>query len=142
MPSPKQPSREEVDLRARATLMLTAFEHAEPGPWVTEFHDILERTRGITRLRALLREFRSMAAGLPAAGRTELACALEAQFGPDPEFECDRRVVAQVRTRGRIRSEREYRAVQGYADAIAADQDAQEEYLALGALLDAYMAAP
>jgi hypothetical protein len=133
---------EEAELRERAMMIVAAVERAEPGPLVAQIREIVERARGVTGLRAVLRELRGMEPGLPAGARAELRHALKAQFGPDPELERDREVAAKVRQRGRIRSEREYRVVQGYADAIAAHPDAQEELLVLGALLDAYMAAP
>jgi hypothetical protein len=44
-----------------------------------------------------------------------------------------------VQKRGRIRSEREYRIVQAYLDSHLGD-DAED--IALGALLDEFMAAP
>jgi hypothetical protein len=83
-----------------------------------------------------------MQAGLSAAGRAELDRTLRKRFGPDTQHGKDAAVVARVRRRGRILSEREYRIVQAHADAVFTDRSSEAEYLALGALLDAFMAAP
>jgi hypothetical protein len=138
---PKPTPADESELRERAALILEAFERAEPDLDVAQLRTIVSRARGATALRGVLRELRGMQAGLPASARAGLRRAMAERFGPDPDWERDRQVVEKVRERGRVTSEREYRVVQGYADAIAGDVDAQDEILALGALLDAYMAA-
>jgi hypothetical protein len=133
-------------LHGRCTLMLDAFARAEPDAGILAglraAVDRAAASRSLSGMRAVLRELRGMEAGLPTGARRELARDLAARFGPDPAAERDAAVVARARARGRIRSEREYRAVCAYADAIAGDPAAQDEFLALGALLDGYMAAP
>lgn len=133
-------------LHGRCTLMLDAFVRAEPdASGFAALRATVEQVaagRSLSGMRAVLRELRSMQAGLPLDTRRELARDLAARFGADPAAERDAAVVARVRAQGRIRSEREYRAVCAYADAIAGDPAAQDEFLALGALLDGYMAAP
>ena len=93
-------------------------------------------------MRAMLRELRGMQAALPLSPQRALTHELRTRFGPDPQAAADRIVVERARARGRIRSEREYRIVCAYADAIAGDPAAAPEHSALGALLDGYMAAP
>ena len=107
-----------------------------------ELRQVLDRTRGIRGLRAILRELRGMGSGLGPAARQELDQALRDRFGPDGSEEPDLEIVAEIQRRGRIRSEAEYRVVQAHADAIAADPAREAEFLALGTLLDGYMAAP
>ena len=109
---------------------------------LAQLRHVLEGTSSIRDLRALLRDFRGMRAGLSAGGRRALDQVLEQRFGPDTDEARAAAVVEGVRKRGRIRSEREYRIVQAYADSIGADPAAQAEFVALGALLDAYSAAP
>jgi hypothetical protein len=132
-------------LHGHCTLMLDAFARAEPNAGgfaaLRATVDRVAAGRSVPGMRAVLRELRGMQAGLPLGTQCELARDLTAHFGPDAVAERDTVVVTQVRARGRIRSEREYRVVCAYADAIAGDPDAQDEYLALGALLDGYMAA-
>jgi hypothetical protein len=71
--------------------------------------------------------------------RQQLEHDLEQRFGPDAAALRDRQVVAAVKKRGRISSEREYRIVQAYLDTHPSDDSGG---LALGALLDAFMVAP
>jgi hypothetical protein len=133
-------------LHARCTLMLDAFARAEPdASGIAGLRATVDRvaaSRSLSGMRAVLRELRGMQAGLPLGTQRELARDLAAHFGPDVVAERDAALVARVRARGRIRSEREYRVVCAYADAVAGDPDAQDELLALGALLDGYMGAP
>jgi len=133
-------------LHDRCTFMLDAFARAEPDAGgfagIRETVDRSAASRSLSEMRAVLRELRGMQAGLPLQAQRDLERDLAARFGPDSVAERDAAVVARVRGRGRIRSEREYRAVHAHADAIAGDPDAEAELLALGALLDAYMAAP
>lgn len=56
--------------------------------------------------------------------------------------ERDQALIAKVRARGTIRSEREYRAVQAYQDAIAGEPEREDEFLALGTLLNRFSAEP
>jgi hypothetical protein len=133
-------------LHGRCTFMLDAFARAEPDAGgfasIRETVGRLAASRSLPGMRAVLRELRGMQAGLPLDAQRELGRDLAARFGPDPVAERDAAVVARVRARGYIRSEREYRVVCACADAIAGDPDAGAELLALGALLDGYMAAP
>jgi hypothetical protein len=135
-------SEETAALRERALFMLAAFERDEPGPTWAQLREIVEGARRLSDLRTLLREFRAMTGAMSPAGRRELDRGLRERFGADPEWQRDLAVVAKVRARGRIRSEREYRSVQAYQDSIAGDLERQEEFLALGALLDEFSAAP
>ena len=129
-----------AELRGRALFMLDVFDAAEPSPTWAAFRDVVERGR-LSDLRSILRDLRGAASGLTSDARAQLDRALLDRFGPDEHWHRDRELVAQVRARGRIRSEREYRAVQGYADAIGGDPANQAEFLALGALLDEFSAA-
>lgn len=117
-------SEQEAELAAlhgRCMRMLDAFARAEPDSGV--FADIratidrVAASRSLSGMRAMLRELRGMQAPLPVGAQRDLA----ARFGPDEAAERDAAVVARVRARGRIRSEREYRVVCAYADAIAGD---------------------
>jgi hypothetical protein len=121
--------------------MLDAFDAAEPSPTWAEFRKLVERA-GLADLRSIVRQLRGAAAGLTLQARAQLERELLARFGPDENWQRDRELVAKVRARGRIQSEREYRAVQGYADAIAGDPANEADFLALGALLDDFSAAP
>ena len=129
-------------LRDRALLIVTTFEREEPSPTWAQLRELVERAKRLSDLRSINQDLRGAMQGLSRSSRQELDRALGKRFGPDREQERDRQAVAKIRTRGRIRSEREYRVVQGYADSIGADPGAQDEFLALGALLDEYMAAP
>jgi hypothetical protein len=135
-----------VALQGRCTLMLDAFARAEPDAGgFAAFRATVDRvaaSRSLSRMRAMLRELRGMQAALPPDTHRELARDLAARFGPDEAAERDADLVARVRARGRIRSEREYRVVCAYADAIVGDTHTQDEFRALGALLNGYMAAP
>lgn len=81
-------------------------------------------------------------AGLSPDALRQLRRTLIERFGSDPESARDKNAAETARMRGVIRSEREYRAVQAYADSIAADPDARSEFLVLGALLDEYASRP
>jgi hypothetical protein len=133
-------------LHGRCTLMLDAFARAEPDAGgFAELRATVDRvaaSRSLSGMRAVLRELLAMQAGLPLDTQRELGRNLAARLGPNVVAERDAAKVARVRARGCIRSEREYRVVCAYADAIAGDPHAQAEFLALGALLDGYMAAP
>ncbi len=67
---------------------------------------------------------------------------MRAKFGPDPDWERELTILKKVRARGRISTEREYQAVQAYQDSIAGDFARQDEFLALGAVLDEFSASP
>jgi hypothetical protein len=103
---------------------------------------VVEGAKRLGDLRSINRDLRGAMAGLSRSGRAQLERDLLERLGPDLDYERDRQVVAKVRARGRIRSEREYRVVQGYADSIAGKPGTEDEFLALGALLDEYMTAP
>lgn len=81
-------------------------------------------------------------AALDADKLRELRQTLVEQTGPDQEYERDRTTAEKARARGRIRTEREYRAVHAYADSIAGDHERRSEFDALGALLDEYASRP
>ena len=139
---PRDKSGEKAELRQRALLILATFDREEPSPDWAELRRVVERTTTLSGLRSIVRDLRSAMGAMPAVSRIALEKDLARQFGPDAGAAKDAAVVDRVRLRGRIGSEREYRSVQAYADAIAGDQSRQDEFLALGALLDDYMAAP
>jgi hypothetical protein len=122
--------------------MLDAFHAEQPSPISTQLRSLVENAKRLSDLRSIVRDLRGGMAGLSLRGRASLERALRERFGPDANWERDRELVAKIRQRGRIQSEREYRVVQGHADAIAGDPAKEAEFLELGALLDAYMAAP
>lgn len=123
--------------------MLAAFEREEPGPtWAHFFRAVLECTNRLGDLRVLLRELRAMTGAMSPEGRRGRQRALRQRFGPDRDEGRELVTVEKVRARGRIRSEREYRSVEAYADSIAGERARHDEYLALGALLNAFTAAP
>ena len=140
-----QAKRESLaELRARAFLMLDVFERDQPGSGVGQLRQLIERATSLGAMRTILRELRAAATALSAAGRQQLDQELSARFGPalTADQEREQAVVAAVRRRGSIRSEREYRIIQAYADAMSGDPGAEPEFLALGALLDEFSAAP
>jgi len=120
--------------------MLAAFEREEQSGTWAKFRELLQRSTRVSDLRMLLRELRAMTGAMSTTGRQALLAELEQRFGPDSDYEADLAVVSRVRNRGRIKSEREYRAVQSFADSIAGDPQRDGEFLALGALLDRFMA--
>ena len=126
-------------LRERAYFILDAFEQAEPGPSVTKFRDLVRRATRVSDLRTINRELRGMMAALERSALLRLRQGLLERFGPDSDHERDKAIAAKARARGRIRSEREYRSVQAYADSIAAEMEFQDDFTAFGALLDEYM---
>jgi hypothetical protein len=125
------------DLRARAALMLDAFNRAEPSTSWNRFREVVATAKSVSTLRAIIQELRGASAGLLPTDRAALRKELLERFGPDEEFERDRQLVQKIKQRGKIQSEREYRILQSFADTIAADDPT--EYLALGALLDEFM---
>jgi len=131
-------------LHGRCMLMLDAFARAEPDAGgfaaLRATVDRVTASRSLSRMRALLRELRGMQAALPPDSQRELARDLATRFGPDGVAGRDAALVRRVRARGHVSSEREYRVVGAYADAIAGDTHSQDEFLALGVLLDEYMA--
>ncbi len=125
-------------LRERALTMLAAFDREETGPAWSQFRELVQKSTRIGELRTILRELRDITGTMSRSGRKELDRALAARFGDDIEGQRELEIV----TRGRTRAEREYRSVQAYIDSKAGDQIRDEEFLAFGALLDAYSAAP
>jgi hypothetical protein len=123
-------------------MTLTAFQRDDPSFNPQPLIAIVEAADRLSELRAISRELRAMSAAMSPSGRATLRRQLHEQFGSDLEAERDRKVVDRVRRRGRIRSEREYRVVESFADSLDTNLGAESEFLALGALLDAYMAAP
>ena len=139
---PRNSGREKAELRERGLLMLEAFEREESSPTWAGLRSLLESTNRIADLRSVLREMRGIQGAMSSTGRARLQRALEDQFGPDEESQKDLAVVEKVCARGRIGSEREYRAVQSYADSVVGESDRESELATLGALLDDYMTAP
>ena len=137
MPSQRAKPPDVQAMRERAHMMLAAFERAEPSPLWSQFRVIVDQAKALGALTDIVRDLRGASAGLLPDARAELERQLRERLGPDEEWERDRRLVEKVRHRGKIRSEREYRLVQAFADSIAAED--QREYLALGALLDEFM---
>lgn len=131
--------------RQRLTLMLEAFERAEPDSarlWEMT-REVLAKAHSLTALKRLAQEFRGMAGALSPSAQHALDRVLLERFGPEPGVAGDGAVVARVRKRGRIRTVREYRVVAAYADGLVRDPSdaaSEAEYLQLGALLDAFMA--
>ena len=125
-------------LRERAYLILDAFEQAEPSPTWVGFREATQRATRVTDLRTINRELRGAMAGLERSALAQLRSRLIERFGPDLNLEEDKAAAERARTRGRIGSEREYRAVQAYADSIAGNVGSRDEFDALGALLDEY----
>jgi len=143
--SAAQAKREALaELRARALLMLDAFERDQPGSGAGQLRQVIENARNLGALRTILRELRAAANTLSPAARQQLDHELSAGFGPgvNAEEEREQAVVTTVRRRGAIRSEQEYRVVQAYVDRLSADPTAGAEFLALATLLDEYSAAP
>ena len=132
-------------LRDRTLFIIETCEREEPGPSWPSLRaivtDLAERGK-LRDLRTLGRELRGMMAGLMPDARARLDSELRARFGEGADARADAEAVERIRARGAIRSDREYRVVQAYADALGHHPAAREEYLALGALLDAYGAAP
>ena len=131
---------DKAQLLTRIRLTLDAVERAEgaSATW-TEFRALGERSANNLRvLRMLAQEVAVLASLLPGPIRVALDTALTAA-GIDlaGERAADLAAIAAVRARGRIRTEAEYRRVQAYADALIAPEQ-QEEFLALGALLDEF----
>jgi hypothetical protein len=146
MTGPKGSSRanseEPAKLRERALLMLAAVEREEPSVGWAKFRELIEGSTRLSDLRTILRDCRGMMAAMSPEGCRALERELRDRFDTDPEWERDLAMVAKVRARGRIQSEREYRSMQAYQDSIAADLERQDEFLAIGALLDSFSAAP
>ena len=137
---PHNDDREKGDLRARGMVMLTAFEREEPSESWRNLRDRLSESTRLRDLRVILQELRAMTGAMSAPGRRALFDELHQRFGSDPQYEADVTIVARVRRRGRITSEREYRSVQSYADSISGNPECGEEFLILGGLLDSFMA--
>jgi hypothetical protein len=129
-------------LRQRALAILGAFEDAEPGVVTPGLRAKVEGARTLSELRTLNRELRGVMGALPENTLRQLRRDLTDRFGEDESESRDRETVQKVRTRGRIRSEREYRVVQAYADSIASDAEARRDLSVLEALLADFMAAP
>lgn len=133
---------EKAQLFVRCRLMLDAIERAEASSVWTDLRSAVDANAGrLGALRILERELRTIVALLPAEVQREVEHGL-AELGVDVSVEQVREAaaVSRVRKCGRIRSEAEYRLVQAYADRLGALPSAQEEHLALGVLLDSFMA--
>jgi hypothetical protein len=132
-------------LRDRFLLILETCEREEPGPsWAplrAIVTDLAERGK-LRDLQTLGRELQGMLAGLTPQARACLDSELRLRFGEDADVRADAEAVDRIRARGAIHSEREYRLVHAYADALGHHPAAREEHIALGKLLDAYNAAP
>jgi hypothetical protein len=129
-------------LRERAYLILDAFEQAEPSPTWARFREATQRATRVGDLRTIHRELRGAMAGLEPSALDQLRSHLIEQFGPDLDYDGSGALAERALGRGRISSEREYRAVQAYADSIAADVRRRDDFDALGALLDEYASRP
>ena len=119
-------AEEIVELRGRALLILSAIEREEPGAQWASLRSVVENAAGVTDLRTVHREVRTLLAALSLSARERLERDLAQRFGPDVHLERDKQVVAEVRSTGRVRTEREYRIVQAYLDALppsASDRD-------------------
>src|SRR3982751_1205214 len=122
--------------------MLDVLEQAESSPTLARFRAATEQATRLSDLRTINRELRGAMAGLDRTALAQLRKRLLEQFGPDVDHEKDKAAADKARQHGRIRSEREYRAVQAYADSIAADFVARDEFDTLSALLDDYASRP
>ena len=129
-------------LRARAYLILDVFEQAEPSLTWARLRAATKQATRLSDLRIIHRELRGAMAGLDRTALAKLRKHLLERFGPDADHQKDKAAADKARQRGRIRSESEYRAVQAYADSIAADFEAGAEFDALSALLDDYASRP
>jgi hypothetical protein len=141
-----QASSEIALLRERSLYTLEVIDRADPGARWSMFREAVEDavTRASLRdLRALTREISGLVAALAPDAQAELRAGLGARFGveADADRQAQAVAVARIRRRGHLRSEREYRVVQRYADRIAGERGAQDELLVLGGLLDAFNAA-
>jgi hypothetical protein len=140
--NPSDPAAETQTLREQAYLILDAFEQVDPGPTLARFREAAKRATRLSDLWTINRELRGAMAGLERSALAQLRTRLVERFGPDADHEKVKRAADKARAHGRIRSEREYRAVQAYADSIAADLESRDDFDALGALLDEYASRP
>ena len=135
---PRGADRERLLLRCYMTI--DALEQSEASPlWAEMRATVAAHATRLTDLRRLVAELQPMAALLPRNTRRSLLRALKSQ-GIDIASERRSHVdaVAAVQTRGRIRSEAEFRRVQAYADTLV-DPGDEREYQQLGELLDEFM---
>ena len=88
-----------TELRARALLMLDAFERDQPGTRVGQLRQVVAGARSASAMRMILREVRAAASTLSPAGREELERELTERFGPgvSADEEREQAVVAAVR---------------------------------------------
>lgn len=135
-------AEEVAELRARALLAIATIDREEPSEIWAQVRAIVEHATRLTDLRTLYREIRGFVGAISPSARQQLERELQERFGPDVGQIRDTKVVARVRKAGRIRSEREYRIVQAYLDSMPVESRDAAETLALGALLDGFMAAP
>jgi len=136
---PTAAAKEFEELRARALRILEVFDREDPGSTWAGFRDVVQRAKRVDDLRSINRDLRGAMSGLAPDIRSALERELADRFGADLDQSRIRALAAKARLHGVIRSEREFRAVQAYADSIAGERDANDEFLALGALLDEYM---
>jgi hypothetical protein len=137
---PQSGAAEKAQLLMRCRLTLDAIERAEPSPLWAQFRATVEASASrLGELRGIARELLPMVAALPAETRADLAHQLSygVELAQERNEQAD--AVAKIRARGRIRTEAEYTRVQAYADALIRPRE-EAEFLALGALLDAFMA--
>lgn len=91
-------------------------------------------------LRMMAKELSEMAGALEPTQWTRLDDALRSRFGRGLSDVADerRRNVSRILKRGAIRTDDEYRLVQGYVDEIYADDSKREEWTRLGELLNGF----
>jgi hypothetical protein len=111
--------------------MVASFEREVPGRVWSGVRQVVEKSNSLSGLRTVLRELRSLLGALSQASRDRIEQELLDRCGPDEDAANDASIVQRVRKQGRIRSEREYRVVQSYADSINGDQSRNEEFLVL-----------
>lgn len=104
--------------------------------------ELVEKTQKLSDLRVIYRDIRSILGAMTPSSRERLERELLERFGPDAERSRDEAIVAKAVRAGRVKSEREYRAVSAYLDALSGDPANKSEAASLGALLDEFMAGP
>jgi hypothetical protein len=123
-------------------MILDALMRAERGPIWAGVREVIDGARSVSALRTINRDLWGFVAGLADVDKLELTRTLRERYGADSELQRARQTAERALERGGIRSVVEYRAVQSYADAIAGDRAFDAQSLALGALLDDFMASP
>jgi hypothetical protein len=147
--NPRPTARARAEAIAKLRLRLAVYAEtfcpaSAQDPISQMFRAEVEKATTVTALKVWLREFRGMAGGLAAFdpnAKRALHQLLLDRCGPDPEVDRDAEAVRAVLARGKIRSEREYVALQAFADTLPRspdDLETESEFYRLGAMLDAY----